>query len=182
MLVVQTLANHYVVTSGSETIPALEHNTSPVVALALCACAVRHFLCSAMFNLLTLLQVERALTLCRDGHITLESYAAYKSRVRASPIIKLGTAAGKETTKGTDFNHANWGDVANGYLSGIKSAFFQSKLESDRRKMDQIIEKALDISKDRRKYSATSAVAHENANERALLRDDSDFSSDGSDN
>ena len=85
-------------------------------------------------------------------------------------------------TKGTNFNHANWGDVTNGYLSGIKSAFFQSKLELDRRKMDQIVEKALDISKDRRKYSATSAVAHKDANKQALFQDDSNFNSDESNN
>ena len=135
-----------------------------------------------MFNLLTLLQVKQALALCCDGLITLESYAAYKLRVWASPIIKLGTAAGKETTKCINFNHANWGDVANGYLSEIKSAFYQLKLKLDRRKMDQIVEKALDISKDRRKYSATSAVAYKDANKQALFRDDSNFNSDESDN
>ena len=48
--------------------------------------------------------------------------------------------------------------------------------------MDQIVKKALDISKDRRKYLATSAVAHKDANKQALFQDDSNFNSDESDN
>ena len=48
--------------------------------------------------------------------------------------------------------------------------------------MDQIVEKALDILKNRRKYSATFAVAHKNANKQALFWDNFNFNSDESDN
>jgi hypothetical protein len=69
------------------------------------------------------LQVERALTLWKDRSISCETIADVRARKRSSAIIKtINKATGKESTKATDFNQANWATITNGYLVSIKKA------------------------------------------------------------
>jgi hypothetical protein len=74
-------------------------------------------------SLIYYLQVERALTLWKDGSISCETIADVKARKRSSAIIKtINKATGKESTKATDFNQANWATITTGYLASIKKA------------------------------------------------------------
>ena len=122
-------------------------------------------------------QVERALMLWFEGFVTCESAAAFKAKTRSSPIIKtLNTVSGKESTRLNNFNHTNWGDEANGYLLSIKNSL------SDDSKFDRIVNQAMRMAMaNRKKDFAASAAVNEDANERALLADDSDDDS-GADN
>ena len=87
-----------------------------------------------------MLQVEHTLMLRFEGFVTCESAAAFKAKMRSSPIIKkLNTVSRKESTRFTDFNHTNWGDNTNGYLLSIKK-----NLSSDS-KFDRIVDKAMHI-------------------------------------
>ena len=122
-------------------------------------------------------QVEHALMLRFEGFVTCESAAAFKAKTRSSPIIKtLNTVSGKESTRLNNFNHTNWGDEANGYLLSIKNSL------SDDSKFDRIVNQAMRMAMANRKKNFTaSAAVNEDANERALLADDSDDDS-GADN
>jgi hypothetical protein len=117
-----------------------------------------------------MLQVERALMLRFEGFVTCESAAAFKAKTRSSPIIKtLNTVSGKESTRLNNFNHTNWGDEANGYLLSIKNSL------SDDKKFDRVVNQAMRIAMaNRKKDFVASAAVNEDANERALLADDSD--------
>ena len=149
-------------------VPTLGEVPEPSVALALAAAAVR----LSMFHWLSLqstyvhLQAERALTLWRDGHILCETVAAHKAGKRSSPIIKLvNKATGKESTRSTDFNQANWGTATSGYIEAMK------KLS----KFDDIIADARSFAKVNQRGDTTtnsSAVLEQELDERAHLCDD----------
>jgi hypothetical protein len=96
--------------------------------------------------------------------------ADHKAGKRSSAIMKtMNKATGKESTKSTDFNLANWGAITNGYLSSIK------KTLSDK-KFDGIINDAMSFTKVSRRGESTAASSatadQELANERAFLVDD----------
>jgi hypothetical protein len=115
------------------------------------------------------LQVERALTLWRDGYVSCESVAEYKARKRSSPIIKVvNKATGKESSKMTDFNQANWAMITNGYLLSIKKAL------SPPGKFDPIINAAKNFVKvtSRTGDSLNKSGGDQEVDERAFLCDD----------
>jgi hypothetical protein len=115
------------------------------------------------------LQVERALTLWRDKFVSCETVAAYKAKKRSSPIIKtINKSTGKESTKLTDFNQANWAAITNGYLSSIKKALTSES------KYKPIIEAAKKLMKatSRTGESYVTTGVEQEIDERAFLRDD----------
>ena len=121
------------------------------------------------------LQVERALTLWRDGHISRETIAAHKAKKLSSAIIKtINKATGKESTKTTDFNQPNWGPITNGYLLSIKKAL------SSPSKLNPIIKAAKSFMKATSRFGDSTAfnsmVERDTmpVDERALLCDDSE--------
>lgn len=79
----------------------------------------------------------------------------------------VNVVTGKESTKSTDFNQANWGAITNGYLSSIK------KNLANNGKFDRIITDAMGFAKvNRRGDSALSSPEHDLSDERACLCDD----------
>jgi hypothetical protein len=118
------------------------------------------------------LQVERALVLWRDGLISCETVSAHKAKKRSSAIIKtINQATGKESTKTTDFNQANWAAITTSYLLSIK------KTLSPASKFDSIIDAAKGFMKITSRTGDTTAVnipAEQDMDERAFLCDDSD--------
>jgi hypothetical protein len=117
------------------------------------------------------LQVERALTLWRDGFISCETVSAHKAKKRPSAIIKtINKATGKESTKTTDFNQANWATITTGYLSSIK------KTLSSASKFNEIVNAAKSFMKitSRTGDTAFDTSAKQDINERAFLCDDLD--------
>ena len=69
------------------------------------------------------------LTLWKDGSVSWETVAALKEKRQSSAIIKtINKATGKESTKMTDFNQANWASVTNGYLLSMKKALFHKQV------------------------------------------------------
>jgi hypothetical protein len=61
--------------------------------------------------------------LWHDGHISCDTVADHKAGKRASPIIKaMNKVTGKESTRATDFNLANWGTATSSYIRSIKKA------------------------------------------------------------
>jgi len=130
---------------------------------------------TASHTYIVYLQVERALTLWKDGSISCETVAAHKAKKRSSAIIKtINKATGKESTKTTDFNQANWGPIINGYLLSIKKAL------SSPSKLNPIIKAAKSFMKatsrigDSTAFNITSAEQDMPVDERALLCDDSE--------
>jgi hypothetical protein len=116
-------------------------------------------------------QVERALTLWKEEFISCETVAAHKAKKRSSAIIKtVNNATGKESTKTTDFNQANWATITNGYLTSMK------KTLSPASNFDVIINAAKTFLKStsRAGDTKTSAEGDTLVDERALLCDDPD--------
>ena len=114
------------------------------------------------------LQVERALTLWRDGSISCETIAALKAKERSSAIIKtVNKATGKESTKMTDFNQVNWATITgtNGYLSSVK------KTLSSASKINNIINAAKGFLKATSRTGDSTTLSAEQ-DERAFLCDD----------
>jgi lysozyme family protein len=145
----------------------------PFAALALSATAVCSFyIYPVNTSTYIYLQVERALTLWRDGCISCETVAALKAKKRSSAIIKtINKATGKESTKTTDFNQANWATITNGYLSSIKKAL------SSPSKFNPIIDAAKRFVKATSRIGDTTAfdnTAEEDKDVRAFLCDDED--------
>ena len=116
------------------------------------------------------LQVEQALTLWKDGFVSCETVAAVKAKKRSSAIIKtINKATGKESTKTTDFNQANWATITNGYLSSIKKAFTGRNAS----KFDDTINEAKSFLKaTSRAGDSNNTSAKQEMDERALLCDD----------
>ena len=116
------------------------------------------------------LQVERALTLWKDGSISCETVAELKAKKRSSAIIKtVNKATGKESSKLTDFNQANWVTVTSGYFSSIK------KTLSSPAKCDAIINAAKSFIKATSRTGDTgtlTSTVEQDLDERALLCDD----------
>ena len=111
------------------------------------------------------LQVERALTLWRDGSISCETVAALKAKERSSAIIKtVNKATGKESTKMTDFNQVNWATITNGYLSSVK------KTLSSASKINDIINAAKGFLKATSRTGDSTTLSAEQ-DERAFLCD-----------
>ena len=120
-----------------------------------------------------MIQVERALTLWRDRSVSCETVSQHKAKKRSSAIIKtINKATGKESSKTTDFNQANWATVTDSYLLSIKKAL------SSESKFDLIINAAKSFLKittwtgDTTAFNDTSA--EQNMDERAFLCDDPD--------
>ena len=112
------------------------------------------------------LQVERALTLWRDGSISCETVAALKAKERSSAIIKtVNKATGKESTKMTNFNQVNWATITNGYLSSVK------KTLSSASKINDIINAAKGFLKATSRTGDSTTLSAEQ-DERAFLCDD----------
>ena len=115
------------------------------------------------------LQVERALTLWKDGFVSCETVSAHKAKKRSSAIIKtINKATGKESTKTTDFNHTNWAMITSSYLSNIKTNL------SSAGKFDRIINDSKSFMKMVTSQSGDTTFnsAAQDTDERALLCDD----------
>jgi hypothetical protein len=120
------------------------------------------------------IQVERALTFWRDGHVTLDGLSQGGKSCVIRKSIDLNT--GKET-KTTEFNQAKWGAATNGYLNSIKANITNGKLD-----WAGFVKAASKFKKPSRHGGSTIASSSripDHMDARALIVDDSD-GSDGS--
>lgn len=86
-----------------------EHKVQTAVgAIALCAAAVRTLVCLFVLMHLTLSQVERALTLIRDGHINVEIWPPAESGE--------GEKGKRVKAKYEMFSEEGWGSATRGYV------------------------------------------------------------------
>jgi hypothetical protein len=123
------------------------------------------------------IQVERALTFWRDGLITWDGIVQ-EGKGKSSTIRKpIDVNTGKET-KATEFNQAKWGVATNGYLNSIKTNIEGGKLD-----WTGFIKAASKFKKPSRHGESTIASSSTPAgmmDVRALIADDSEPESDGS--
>jgi hypothetical protein len=103
--------------------------------------------------------------------ISCETVAELKAKKRSSAIIKtVNKTTGKESSKLTDFNQANWATVTSGYLSSIK------KTLSSPAKFDAIINAAKSFIKATSRTGDTTntntSTGEQDLDERAFLCDD----------
>lgn len=119
--------------------------------------------------------MERALTLWRDGYITLESVASEK-KGKCGIRKTINEFTGKES-KATDFNHTNWrmGMETNAYLASIKVNLANRKLV-----WNELISAAAAFAKLGAKMGDDSMATFDDGaeDERAHLVADSDSNSD----
>lgn len=117
--------------------------------------------------------MERALTLWRDGYITLESVASEK-KGKCGIRKTINEFTGKES-KATDFNHTNWRMETNAYLASIKVNLANRKLV-----WNELISAAAAFAKLGAKMGDDSMATFDDGaeDERAHLVADSDSNSD----
>ena len=83
-----------------------------------------------------------------------ETIADLIAKKRSSAIIKtINKATGKESTKATDFNQANWATITNGYVVSIKKNLFSPK------KLDPIVNAAKSFVKATSRAGDTSTLS-----------------------
>jgi hypothetical protein len=73
--------------------------------------------------ILTSAQVERALTLWKDGSITINRVRDAQQTGKALRLKEMkNPATGRMSNRGSAFSDANWGDTARAWLCNIKAA------------------------------------------------------------
>lgn len=111
------------------------------------------------------------------GNITCKSTEESKlvAKSRSSPIIKtLNLATGKESTKLTDFNQANWGKATTEFLRSAKENFKTDK------KFQEIVDLTKVFSKHDQQTVGKATPPKEDQGRGPLLDDpDTDDSDDG---
>jgi hypothetical protein len=121
------------------------------------------------------IQVERALTFWRDGHVTLDCISPGGKSCTIRKSVHPDT--GKET-KANEFNQAKWGVATNGYLNSIKSNIDCGKFD-----WAIFVREATKFKKPSRHHggsamASSSAPATGHTDVRALIVADSDDSDD----
>ena len=117
-------------------------------------------------------QAECALTLWKEGCITCDNTATHNPKPKPRILKAVNKVTGKESTRATDFNLANWGTATNSYVLSIKKNLLDDKF-------DIIIADAMCSTKGNlRDLGTMSTVPKEEYDEHAWLCNDSDIESD----
>ena len=121
----QVFATHLTAVRGSRNVPGLgtAGELRPRAALALSAVAVSTQIAPPSLSNYVM-QVERALTLWKEGKITIAGVEqdAHKGKNSAKGVSKgVNKATGKESITVLSFSNLNWGKSTSSYMKSINS-------------------------------------------------------------